>query len=272
MLFEFGLRPLKEVTPWGQPPNLRLSWFGLTDGFYRLKVGSAYLLNYSEDYVKHCIENFSGFDQGSFVDYPVVRLWEDILDILPNVLEPIPEELCVFLEMNDADWSSWRNTAVDWEEAQIESGCDEDNAFRIFEMAVELRGSRYLSSAYLRNSPRIWIWSTDSTVNISWDNQDIVDEGINVWSAIRGNHSLSRAEFLDEVRSFHEKLFFEMGQRVEAICNHWDYPEIQVDTEYLKYEQNDRAAWLDHALRKTPTFNNWDEVRSAINLITENRV
>jgi Family of unknown function (DUF5984) len=272
MLFDFDLHPLTEITPWGESPNLSLSWFGFTDGFYRLKVGSNYLLNYSDDYVKHCTENFPGFSAGSFADYHVVRLWEDILDILPNVLEPVPEDLCSFLEMSDADWNSWRNKAVDWEEAQIKSGWDEDRAFSIFEMAVELRGSRYLDSGYLRNSPRIWMWCTDSTMNISWDNQDIVDEGINVWSAIRGNHCMSRAEFLDEVQVFHEKLIFEMGQRVKVICKDWDRPEIHVDTEHLKYEQKDRATWLEYALTKTPTFNNWEDVRSSINLITARRL
>ncbi len=40
-----------------------------------------------------------------------------------------------------------------------------------------------------------------------------------------------------------------------------------MDIEYLKYEQRDRATWLDHELRKTPTFKSWDDVRSAIKLI-----
>jgi Family of unknown function (DUF5984) len=259
MLFDFSLRPLKEISPWGEAPNSILSWFGFTDGSYRLKVGSNYLLNYSttqllnysDNYIKRFIESSPTSHKESFVDYQVVRLWEDILAILPNVLELTPKKLCSFLEMSDADWNSWQNKAVDWEEDQVKSGFDEDNAFTIFNMAVELRRSRCLDSGYLRNSPSIWMWSTDSTVNISWDNQNIVDEGINVWSALRGNHCMSRAEFLDEVHAFHEKLFFEMGQRVEAICNHWDRSEIKVDTEHLKYEQKDRATWLEYALSRT---------------------
>jgi Family of unknown function (DUF5984) len=271
MLFDFILRPLKEVNPLGQPPNLTLSWFWLTDGFYRLKVGSHYLLNYSDDYVKYCIENFPSFPETSFVDYYIVRLWEDILDILPDVLEPIPEELCRFLEMSETDWDSWRDKAVDWEEAQIKSGQSEDDPFNIFCIAVELRRSRYLPSGHLQNSPRIWVWSTDSTVNISWDNQGIQDAGINVWSALRGNYQMHRDDFLKEIYAFHEKLFFEMGQRVEAICNDRELPEIYIDIEHLNYEQSDRATWLNAALSKTPTFNNWQDVRSAINLITESK-
>jgi hypothetical protein len=273
MLFDFSLRSLNEIDPWGEPPNLSLSWFGFTDGFYRLKVGSNYLFDYSGDYIKHCEEKLTIFKQGSsYVDYQVVRLWEDILDILPNVLEPIPEDLCVFLEMSQADWNSWWDKVADWEEAQIKLGRDEDSTFSVVDMAIELRRSRYLHSAHLRNSPNIWIWSTDLRVNISWDNQDIVEEEIPVWSAIRGNHCMGRADFLSEVKAFHEKLIFEMGQRVNAICNHWEYPEIHVDTQQLKYEQEDRATWLDTSLRKAPTFNNWDDIRSATRLIAESRV
>jgi hypothetical protein len=49
MLFDFNLCPLEEVQPWGKSPDLRLSWFGFTEGFYRLQVGSEFLLNYSDE-------------------------------------------------------------------------------------------------------------------------------------------------------------------------------------------------------------------------------
>ena len=38
MLFEFVLRPLEEVQPWGvDEPTLH--WFGLTDGWYWIEAG-----------------------------------------------------------------------------------------------------------------------------------------------------------------------------------------------------------------------------------------
>lgn len=265
MLFNFSLRPLQEVSRDSQ----RLSWFFLTEGFYRLEVGSNYLFNYADNYANHCLQNMPASWKKPLVDYYVVRLWEDILDILPDVLEPIPADLCRFLEMDCDDWSNWVGKALDWEEAQIESGYDQDNAFAIFEMAIEFRRSRYLPGAYLQNSPTTWLWSTDSTVNISWDNQGIVDQGFAVWSAIRGNYSLSRQEFSDEVQSFHQRLFLEMDQRIEFICNHENYSEIPIDIEYLHYEQKDRSLWLDHALAKKSRFNNWRDVRAAVSLIQE---
>ncbi|HEY9907288.1 MAG TPA: DUF5984 family protein [Thermosynechococcaceae cyanobacterium] len=90
MLFDFHLRPLEEVMPWGKPPNSYLSWFVLTDGFYRLQVGSEFLFNYSDDFAERWAAQSVSVHTRSFVDYYVVRLWEDLLEILPDVLEPLP--------------------------------------------------------------------------------------------------------------------------------------------------------------------------------------
>lgn len=48
MLFDFTLVPLDEIEPWGKPGQLSLHWFGLTDGYYWMDVGSSTLFEYSE--------------------------------------------------------------------------------------------------------------------------------------------------------------------------------------------------------------------------------
>jgi hypothetical protein len=84
MLFEFILRPLNKVAPWGNAPDLSLSWFGLTDGDYRINVGSEHLFAYSEGIKRHFSTKDPNF-RGDYVNYHVVRLWEDICEILPDV-------------------------------------------------------------------------------------------------------------------------------------------------------------------------------------------
>ena len=88
MIFDFTLDPIENVHPWGKPENLSISWFVLTQGNYRLKVGNEYLLNYTNDFIKHLSEKYPEYTrtQTTFVDYYVVRLWEDVLDILPAIL------------------------------------------------------------------------------------------------------------------------------------------------------------------------------------------
>lgn len=87
MIFEFELKPIEEIIPWGEPPKQSLHWFGLTDGKYRIKAGDEQLLNYSGEYTKYCVEQFPEYSfDTTFVEYQVVRLWEDILDLLPDIL------------------------------------------------------------------------------------------------------------------------------------------------------------------------------------------
>lgn len=264
MLFDFHLCPLEEVKPWGKPPDLSLSWFSFTEGFYRLQVGSEFLLNYSDEMVNHWAKQFPNIYGGSFVDYYVVRLWEDILDMLSNVLEPLPSKLSSFFEQDKNAWFQWEGDLLNW----VDNQPDEDKALETFELAASWQRVRSLDAAYLQNSPRIWIWSTEESVIISWDNTDIVSEGIQVWSATQGHYYIKRDKFLDEVHAFHNKLMSEMAERVESVCDRWCRTEIYVDTQQLRYEQQDRKIWLNHALRRSPSIS-WDRVLAAINIVSD---
>lgn len=263
MLFDFCLRPLEEVQPWGQSPDLSLSWFGLTEGFYRLQVGSEFLLNYSDEFVNHWARRSSNGYSGSFIDYYVVRFWEDILDMLPDMLEPLPPELSSFFENDRTAWFRWERDALNWLDNQF----DEDKAVETFELAVSWQHTRRLDAAYLQNAPRIWIWSTDRNVIVSWDNTEIALEGIPVWSAGQGHHAIERSEFLDKVRAFNNRLISEMAERVESVCDRWCRTEIYVDIQQLKYEQQDRKTWLNQALKRSSAVS-WNDVLSSINVMS----
>lgn len=54
----------------------------------------------------------------------------------------------------------------------------------------------------------------------------------------------------------------EMAERVDSVCDHLSQTDIYVDTQHLRYEQQDRKTWLDHALNKAPSVN-WDDVLAA---------
>lgn len=202
MIFEFELKPIEEIYPWGESPNLSLSWFGFTDGKYRLKIGDEYLLNYSKEYTEYCIEKFPEYSfDTTFIEYQVVRLWEDVLDFFPDILR---------------DSSKKRH---------------------------------FLDAGYLTNSPHIWICADEENVIINWDNRKIKVENIPVWSATFGNYKISKKDFIKEVKEFDEMLIKQMNERVKTICQIWSKPEIKVDCEQLKNEQNNRATWLDSRLK-----------------------
>jgi hypothetical protein len=128
-------------------------------------------------------------------------------------------------------------------------------------------GDRQLDAAYLQHSPRIWLWSTEETVTIAWNNRDLLHEGMQVWSSLQGQYSIPRHQFLEEVYSFNNKLLVEMGERVKRICQRWHRPEILVDFELLQKEQSDRATWLENALKRQPSSPNWEQVFQAIEQI-----
>lgn len=75
-IFNFELRPVHAITPWGgESPTL--SWFGLSDGWYWLELGG------QEIFRARAVEP----GEPPYADYQVVRLWEDVLELFPAVLE-----------------------------------------------------------------------------------------------------------------------------------------------------------------------------------------
>ena len=93
MLFQFHLRPLEEVEPWGKDPAT-LHWFGLSDGWYWWQAGPQQLFRYTQSALDHWAAESPGDSKPlPYVDYQVVRPWEDLLDALPDVLAPVPDDL-----------------------------------------------------------------------------------------------------------------------------------------------------------------------------------
>lgn len=131
--FRFVLRPIGEIEPWG--PESRLHWFGLTDGWYWIELDGHELLRYSDRTLRET--NGGGLP---YVDYYVVRLWEDILELLPAALEPVPDDLVDLISSDQRVW--WR---------------DEDEAEDVIEAAIWY-GNHKLDMGYLRNPPHLRWW------------------------------------------------------------------------------------------------------------------
>ena len=237
-MFEFELTPIELIRPWETPPDLSLHWFGLTDGKYRIRVGDDYLLNYSDDFVGDTSESTS------FVEYQVARLWEDVLEMLPAILETVPDELHFLLEASEKDRNEWYEKAV---------------AEDLPEEATYWLSDRELNCGYLTNAPQITMWSTKDDVIVSWDYEMSTENPERVWSATRGSHRMSRSEFLNAVTEFDSALIGQMKDRVDRLVSGWKSETINLDLGQLIREQEDRSAWLANYLRRT-TNTAWDEV------------
>lgn len=270
MIFEFKLDSIEDVPPWGESPNKQIHWFALTQGIYRLKVGDEYLLNYSDEFTTHISKNFPQTQyQGTFVDYYIVRLWEDLIDILSHILEPVPKELRHFLESDYKTQRALFEKVGDWhDKAKLDKALNNDEIWEIRENTTNWIDHRNLDFGYLSPSANIWIWSDENDVIISWDNREIIVDEIQVWSALRGDYRINRNEFITELQRFDNQLFSEMAVRINEICKNRTNKEIHIDFEQLKSEQKNRATWMKSWFNSNQKTD-WKKVAEAFNKVYE---
>lgn len=256
MLINFELTPLNEVKPWGATNNQSLSWFGLTDGQYWISVGQDSLFEYSEH-----ARNVGG---GRYCEYQVVRLCEDILDMLPSIMEPVPPTLVQYLSGDSGN--AWRAKLSSWSNEHIDV-VDEEEWWRLIELAGSLSLNRFLDSAYLSPSTSILMWPDEKSVHIEWDNRGKIIDGKPAWSASMGLFQMPREDFVREVESFHFRLIEQMTSRVSQVVSGALTPDIRIDFPGLLSEHEERLNEFNRALENSVTTS-WDEVEHAIMAIS----
>jgi Family of unknown function (DUF5984) len=243
-LVEFEMRPVADIEPWGSVPNLSLSWFGLSDGSYHLEAGETRLLEY-----------VSVEGRPRFVEYPLARLHEDLISMLPDVLETVPPDIARQFRNNSISATIQRLRQARSAQVDADPGLD---------LAVEALGARGLDTGYLSPSAGIWIWATDERAIIEWDNRDRFHEGRPVWTAQIGRWEMSVAEFLHELQSFDRRLMDAMGARARAAVASWTRPEVEVDVNHLEAEQIERGTWLASTIQHGRREIDWTTVRHAL--------
>lgn len=252
MLIEFSLRPLLEVHPWGTPGDLRLHWFGLTDGQYVINAGHNALFQYSQ--------NARSLGLPPRCDYQVARLHEDLLDLLPYALEPVPASLIPYISGDIAD--QWQEHYESW--CDQHEGCtDDDQYWEVIDATKTWRSNRLLDSLYLSPPANISIWSDTQSVYIEWDNRDRLIGGYPAWEAIQGRHKIDRPLFIREVESFHSRLMREMNDRIEQVSSGILRPDVQIDMLGLKHDHQQRCEWFGSALSIKPNTD-WSRVERAL--------
>lgn len=252
MLFNFALNPLNEITPWGDPGSERLHWFGLTDGSYWLAAGASTLFEYSE------FARPMGAPR--ICDYQVARLYEDITEMCADVLEPVPADLISFIS------GDGRRAALERVSQWVSDNGDRDDAdfWAVVDLSMTWIGRRQLDSSHLSPSADITMWSDEAMVHVEWANQAKLINGGCAWSAEAGSWSLGRQEFMQELRSFHERLMAAMAERIDCVIEGGLAPEIEVDVAGLVREHAVRRDLSSGVFGPPPVATNWDSVRRAL--------
>lgn len=267
VLFQFRLDPLEDVPAWRGPDGLSVGWFGLTAGWFWMEVSGQELFRYSQGALEHWARaSAAPVAELPYEGYFVARYWEDLVELLYGVLDPIPDDLAARLA-DAAGWDSWLERARHWQEG---SGDNED-AWDTYFTATGWWSERTWDAGHLAYPPRLWLWRVAETLHLRWDNRGIVVDDIPVWEAQHGEARVPVPEFLAEVESFNERLLAGMGRRVESVHTAWPHPDIAIDLPALEREQQDRAEFLAPALHpwawEVRRAFSWDQVRAAISAI-----
>jgi len=254
-LFNFELTPLASVHPWGEPGQHQLHWFGLTDGEYWIQAGPATLLEYSELARTHGAPRYCS--------YQVARLYEDLMDMIPSVIEPVPASLAPYLSGNHS--TTWEATFRTWYE-KAQGGLEEQHFWDIADAASTWIGKRTLDTGYLSPSAKIRLWCDGQFVHLAWDNTFKTFQGTPAWSAARGSFRLTLEDFISEVSSFHTRLMEQMSQRVTQVLARALPHKVHVDLAGLQREHQYRSH-DDIRHRAVPTQTDWSLVRAALTKI-----
>ena len=257
MLFQFNLRPLEEVEPWGGDQPV-LHWFGLSDGWCWWQVGTQELFRYTQPVLDYRAAEYPDLQKLSlYVDYQVARPWDDLLDRLSDILDPIPDDLAGRVTGTEA-WQELQDRA--WAEAH-----DDEHSWDLCNAAFLWWSERKWDAGYLRHPPKIWLWVQGDTLHLRWDNRAVTLNALPVWEASAGEITLPVPVFVEEVRSFHGRFMAAMSERVIAVLAGNLRQDIKIDLARLVQEQQDRSPWLTNALSRKPPEQDWDKVREAIN-------
>ncbi len=246
MLFNFRLRETDAIVPWGSPDRPTLSWFGLSDGWYWLDLDGHELFR---------VHPGSPFDGLPYVDYQVVRLWEDVLDLVPTALEPVPADIAAWLRDPEQFLAAVAS-------AQDEAQDRDDETHEAFCAGLSFWHARRLDSGHLVDAPRLWLWRDSDVMNLVFRSRPQRSDAAPIWHEVSGEWSLPVDAFIAEVRAFDRAFMSTMGQRVDDLRRSGGRSGVDIDLDHLLHEQTDRATWLDQALaRSKDVVSDWSATR-----------
>lgn len=238
--FRFQLRPIEDAALFGKQGDYLLSWFGLTDGWQCLETSAGTLLEYARPAKR----------TGSrWVDYQIVRLFEDLLEIWPWVADPVPEDIV-------SRFFGWYSPA---EASQIARTADFDTQELWWEACSWLY-HRQLQFNHLTLPPDLYFWRTGTEFNLLW-NASGMDAAGPRWAVQHARATLPFEEAQQAVESFCQELLSAMAERVAVIeRDGWKRRDCSLDVAGLAAEQRERETWP--AVNLVRSFGtDWDAVR-----------
>jgi len=247
---KYELDDLDVVPSWGKPGECSLHWFGLTSGRFWIETPAGNLLEYTA-----AIQEL--WSPGPHPDYYVARPFEDLVSILPAILEPVPADIAT--RIADARWR-----------AKTEQWCDsakDGERWDQWYAASRWWYNRCLDMGHLKHAPRFTFWRVQETIFFQWKADD-KENGVPVWTLPEGQVSIDAPAFETAVTRFCEELLGDMEQKVRSIQqNGWKRTDCVLDVEALVHEQEARRDFF-HKMRTEPHTTDWQKVRGSLDTFT----
>lgn len=240
--FGFELRPIDEVAPWGDQ-NPTLHWFGLTDGQYWIEAGGHELLRYRDDVARRC-----GLAR-PYPEYYVARLWEDVLELVPALIEPVPEDL---VPLVDGSFSGG---------LLHDDGDDDVNA------ALSFVGDHSMYLGHLLSPPDLSVWRhLVDGLDVVTVRQAVPEGEGSLFAGPSRSVTVSADDFFGAVADMDRRLFAEMDERCTELERNGAPSGVALDLHQLRVEQDQRRQWLPRALG-SPIDRDWAQVRLGLEKI-----
>jgi len=261
-LFNFNLLPVLEAAytfPPSDPSRRYYSWYGLTNGRYAIEVGDARIFQYSPEFLRLglCRPARTPSDPlADCDDYPVGRVWENILDILPDILVDIPGPAFDLISTVQAQTDWLRSLA--WVH-----GIEDDEALDQLFCATDWLGYRRLDTGYLVDGPQVWFFRFSGQIHVRWDNSKANAGTIPRWLATSGSYSLPVDLFLAELQLFNDRLMSQVAARIEEIETQNLLPKEHCDIEQLRLVHRELIEALSNAKRIKAHDVDWERVHAA---------
>lgn len=260
-MFNYQLRDLNQIQPWlDEAEDPFLHWTALTDGWYWLEVDGQPLLQYTDTALRQMESEFDPTEH-NFVDYYVGRLWEDVLDVLPQAINPVPPPLIERIE-EPAKWIEWLGQAEVWLFDQDE---EDEEPFDLYFRAAGWWSSRLIDFSYLDNDPLLYVWREKHDIKLYWNSQNALHDAGETWTTDQASTVMPIADFRKEVKQFNNRFLQDMSERISELLGSdaADYEGIWIEPDDIKQEQRARTKWLDEQIDALPS-DDWDLTLKAI--------
>jgi len=252
--FCFEFDAVANIEPWGEPGRAKLHWFGLTSGRYWIETPVGEVLRYTNE-----ILAVKGWPS-CHVDYQVARMFEDLQQCLPSVLEAVPLDIAQIVAQ-----PGWPDRVT----AFIEEGEERENKWDLIEAALDWWQDRHIDTLHLKHGQNFHLWRTDDEVHVQWETMDNYDGSTPVFLVPKGCVNIGVVQFRDAAYGFCEAVLGEMRGRVDAIKrNGWLRADCSLDVEHLADEQTRREqAFLE--VRNRIIATEWTNVRAQLMELVE---